>query len=271
MWNLLLQTAEGSRTHDFCVGSTCQTSTRWQVEEMRRYIYCFIAKTLAAGCLHHTYLNVARTNERGSDSHAESPRSWWIEDYCGFHQFGNRCLLSAGCIRSDVHVKTCMLRLNRQIWRLLCALHYDFSDLTTYIQTLKSSMTWSEHNGINRLSQGRCTVLPFCIWTLQCCRWQILLLLWVCQCSERKCGPSDKKSAMSALCSDKAWLIWANKVFAENLRQLQRGQTTSTVPLVGFWLIYIERCILLSCLLPMMSLSQRWKKPFGAETVWWMD
>ena len=100
MWNLQLQTAEGSRTHDFCMGSTCQTSTRWQVEG--RFIYCFIAKTLAARCLCHTYLNVARTKERGSDSHAERPGSWWIEDHSGFHQFGNGCLLSVGCIRSDV-------------------------------------------------------------------------------------------------------------------------------------------------------------------------
>ena len=58
------------------------------------------------------------------------------------------------------------------------------------------------------------------------------------QWEQSKCGQWNKKSAMSALCTNKARLIWANKVLAETLRQLQRGRTTGAVPLAGFRLIY---------------------------------
>lgn len=53
---------------------------------------------------------------------------------------------------------------------------------------------------------------------------------------------------MSALCTNKAQLIWADKVLAETPRQLQRALTISTVPLVGFRSIYTVRCIWLDCL-----------------------
>lgn len=99
---------------------------------------------------------------------------------------------------------------------------------------------WSRENIINRFSPGCCTVFAPRIWALHGCCWQIVLLLLVCQYSESKCDPSNKKSAMSALCTNKAWLIWWNKVLAETLRQLRRGGTTSPVPLDGFRLIYTD-------------------------------
>lgn len=60
-------------------------------------------------------------------------RSFWVSSvwermssFCGLHQI--RCCIIVKLIRS-VHVETRMLGLTRQIWRLLCALHYDFSVL----------------------------------------------------------------------------------------------------------------------------------------------
>lgn len=58
------------------------------------------------------------------------------------------------------------------------------------------------------------------------------------QWEQSKCDLENKDYAVSALCTNKAKPIWADKVPAEALRQLRKGLTASTVPLVGFRSIY---------------------------------
>ena len=86
-----------------------------------------------------------------------------MSSFCGLHQMRCWCCIIVNPIRS-VHVKTCMLGLNRQIWRSLCALHYDISVLLRETH---------EHSGGRQIwVSSFCTILYFSLhifrhWSLE--------------------------------------------------------------------------------------------------------